>query len=177
MVYKETSAFTWEGKWVALYMYMYMYLASDLFWSVLYNYRCTCTYICVYAHVLVWAHSWDWVPSWSSFSFHFQQPPSEGVSEDEGRPPSLCGDNEVLDDAFFMVTQQPWENQVLWDVPYTPSPPITCVGQLWSLFGQLWSPFVHFLVNFGLPLPILISCGLPLLILVSYGICICFTCW
>ena len=58
-----------------------------------------------------------------------QPPAADGVSEDEGMPPSLAGDNEVPDDAFLMVTQLPWENQIIWDAPYTPGPPVSSVGE------------------------------------------------
>lgn len=44
-------------------------------------------------------------------------------------PPSLAGDNEVPDDAFLMVTQLPWENQIMWDCPYTPGPPASSFGK------------------------------------------------
>ena len=53
----------------------------------------------------------------------------EGGSEDEGVAPSLEGDNELPDDAFLMVSQLPWENQIIWDSPYTPGPHATSIGQ------------------------------------------------
>ena len=59
---------------------------------------------------------------------NLQQPSSPpDSSEDEGKPPSLDG-YEPPDDAFLMVTQQNWENKILWEVPYTPGPPITGTG-------------------------------------------------
>lgn len=51
------------------------------------------------------------------------------MSEDEGKPPSLSGGDDISDDAFLMVAQQPWENKILWDVPYSPGPPVNSVGQ------------------------------------------------
>lgn len=57
-----------------------------------------------------------------------QAPAADGVSEDEGVPPSLEEDNEVHNDAFLMVSQLPWENQIIWDSPYTPGPHATSVG-------------------------------------------------
>ena len=58
-----------------------------------------------------------------------QSPTADGVSEDEGIAPSLEGDDDVPDDAFLMVTQLPWENQIMWDTPYTPGPPAASVGE------------------------------------------------
>lgn len=54
---------------------------------------------------------------------------ADGVSEDEGVAPSIEGDNEPPDDAFLMVSQLPWENQIMWDTPYTPGPHATSVGE------------------------------------------------
>lgn len=57
------------------------------------------------------------------------------MSEDEGNPPSVEGnppltDNEdPPDDAFLMITQHSWENDVLWDIPYNPSPTMTGAGE------------------------------------------------
>ena len=62
--------------------------------------------------------------------FLSQQPSSPaGSSEDEGKPPSLDGSScDPPDDVFLMVTQQHWENKILWEVPYNPGPPITASG-------------------------------------------------
>ena len=35
----------------------------------------------------------------------------------------------VPEDAFLMVTQERWEDKILWDVPYTPGPSITGAGK------------------------------------------------
>ena len=61
---------------------------------------------------------------------HSQRPSSPpGSSEDEGKPPSLDGASyDPPEDAFLMVTQQHWENKILWEVPYNPGPPITGSG-------------------------------------------------
>ena len=66
---------------------------------------------------------------------HQQSAAADGVSEDEGVPPSLAGDDEVPDDAFLMVTQLPWENQIVWDSPYTPGPHATSIGE-WERGGR-----------------------------------------
>ena len=62
------------------------------------------------------------------FDYGFKLRAPASTSEDEGKPPSEVG-SDVPDDVFLMVTQQPWENKVLWDVPYTPGPPVTALGQ------------------------------------------------
>lgn len=33
-------------------------------------------------------------------------------------------------DAFLMVTQQHWEDKILWEVPYTPGPAVSGAGKL-----------------------------------------------
>ena len=56
------------------------------------------------------------------------QTAADGKSEDEGNPLSLAGGDKILDDAFLMVAQQPWENKILWETPYNPGPPISSIG-------------------------------------------------
>lgn len=46
-------------------------------------------------------------------------------SEEENKSQSLMDDPP---DAFLMVTQQRWEDKVLYDVPYSPSPQMTGAG-------------------------------------------------
>ena len=70
-------------------------------------------------------------PDATCWILSFSQQPSSpvGSSEDEGKPPSLDGSsNDPPDDVFLMVTQQHWENKILWEVPYNPGPPITASG-------------------------------------------------
>ena len=70
-----------------------------------------------------------YVPNSNGDCTHFQDTQSPPVSEDEGNPPSvLSQEGDPPDDAFLMVTQHSWENDVLWDVPYTPGPPVTGAG-------------------------------------------------
>lgn len=38
------------------------------------------------------------------------------------------GDDDPPEDAFLMVTQQRWEDKILWDTPYTPGPAYTGAG-------------------------------------------------
>lgn len=38
--------------------------------------------------------------------------------------------SDLPEDAFLMVTQQHWEDKILWEVPYTPGPAMTGAGQL-----------------------------------------------
>ena len=37
-------------------------------------------------------------------------------------------DDDPPEDAFLMVTQQHWEDKILWDTPYTPGPAYTGAG-------------------------------------------------
>ena len=46
---------------------------------------------------------------------------------------------DIPDDAFLMVTQEHWENKILTDVPYTPSPAYTGVGGAWRPMSE--TPF------------------------------------
>ena len=46
---------------------------------------------------------------------------------DEGKPPSDYGD-PLPDDAFLMVTQLPWENNVIYDMPSIGGTPRTAQG-------------------------------------------------
>ena len=58
--------------------------------------------------------------------------PSSSLSEDEGKPPSEDGLDggtvEIPSDAFLMVTQRDWENDILWDMPHSVGPPVTAQG-------------------------------------------------
>lgn len=38
-------------------------------------------------------------------------------------------DNDTPEDAFLMVTQEHWEDKIMWDIPYTPGPAMTGAGQ------------------------------------------------
>ena len=38
------------------------------------------------------------------------------------------GEDDPPEDAFLMVTQQRWEDKILWDTPYTPGPAYTGAG-------------------------------------------------
>ena len=38
------------------------------------------------------------------------------------------GGDDPPEDAFLMVTQQHWEDKILWDTPYTPGPAYTVAG-------------------------------------------------
>lgn len=40
------------------------------------------------------------------------------------------GDDDPPEDAFLMVTQQHWEDKILWDTPYTPGPTYTGAGNI-----------------------------------------------
>lgn len=71
------------------------------------------------------------------FDYGFKLKTQVSTSDDEGKPPSEVG-SDVPDDVFLMVTQQAWENKILWDIPYTPGPPVTAQGQ-WS-----WDSLVHY---------------------------------
>ena len=52
------------------------------------------------------------------------------LSEDEGKPPSPSEPPvSIPDDAFLMVTQKDWENDILWDVPHSTGPPVTAHGK------------------------------------------------
>ena len=70
----------------------------------------------------------------------FSQQPSSPASssEDEGKPPSLDG-NDPPDDVFLMVTQQHWENKILWEVPYNPGPSITASGMELEILAPVWN--------------------------------------
>ena len=35
---------------------------------------------------------------------------------------------DTAEDAFLMVTQQHWEDKILWEIPYTPGPAVSGVG-------------------------------------------------
>ncbi len=84
---------------------------------MLYTYTCTL--------IIVVDHPVTFFPSHSFFPSPFRQPPT--VNEDEGKPPSDCGD-PIPDEAFLMVTQRQWEDDIIYDsVPATQ--PITAQGQ------------------------------------------------
>ena len=57
--------------------------------------------------------------------------PHSSLSEDEGKPPSPLESPVIIpDDAFLMVTQRDWENDILWDVPHSTGPPVTAHGRM-----------------------------------------------
>ncbi len=77
-------------------------------------------------------HPVTFFPSHSLFPSPFRQPPT--VNEDEGKPPSDCGD-PIPDEAFLMVTQRQWEDDIIYDsVPATQ--PITAQGQSIQMYNN-----------------------------------------
>ncbi len=56
-------------------------------------------------------------------------------AEEEGKQ-----DVQTPDDAFLMATLEHWEDRVLTDVPYTPSPPISGMGGVWRALGAGENP-------------------------------------
>ncbi len=73
---------------------------------------------------------------------------SQDMSEDEGNPPSVeenppAKEGEPPDGAFLMITQHCWENDVLWDVPYTPSPAFTGAGESMFLCAPVYTALLH----------------------------------
>lgn len=43
---------------------------------------------------------------------------------------------DLPDDAYLMVTQQHWEDKVMFDVPYTPSPQFSGLGGIWKPLNE-----------------------------------------
>ena len=60
----------------------------------------------------------------------------------ETRPEEHEGGEDVKlpDEAFLMVAQEHWEDKILMDVPYTPSPPFTGVGGVWRSIHESSMP-------------------------------------
>lgn len=52
------------------------------------------------------------------------------MAEEEGEDQD---DKDTPEDAFLMVTQEHWEDKILWDVPYTPGPPMTGAGEIYKV--------------------------------------------
>ena len=50
---------------------------------------------------------------------------STTVTQERGE---VRGEDDPPEDAFLMVTQQHWEDKILWDTPYTPGPAYTGAG-------------------------------------------------
>lgn len=44
---------------------------------------------------------------------------STAAAQEKGE---VKGEDDPPDDAFLMVTQEHWEDKILWDTPYTPGP-------------------------------------------------------
>ena len=50
------------------------------------------------------------------------------MSDDEGKPPSECEDT-LPADAYLMVTQHAWENDIMYYIPPATGPPVTAQGR------------------------------------------------
>ena len=65
--------------------------------------------------------------------------PQSSLSEDESKPllPVIDTSVNIPDDAFLMVTQRDWENDILWDVPHSTGPPVTARGMIRVVHDQV----------------------------------------
>lgn len=57
-------------------------------------------------------------------------------AKSESLSSGTADDFEPPEDAFLMVSQEHWEDKVLWDIPYTPAPPLSGMGGTWKPLSE-----------------------------------------